>query len=342
MDTITHALSGALLARATEPRQTRAGMPERGPRAWIGALSAAFPDIDYLLNWVDPVVYLDLHRGPTHSLLWMPLWALLLSIVLRVLTRGRYSFLALFQVCILGIGIHIAGDVITVYGTRIWVPIQDAAVTLSTTFIIDLILTGIIVAGLVAGIRLNARRSARSALAVLIVYVTLQAWLHNQALDIAARYAKSLSDSSTVQYAIPQPLSPLHWKLVVVEGDLYHEAYLKLYGQPTAPAGDGWLRNILASYLPPEKLQWTKINRWGNDHRIAHTARKIFLLPALGSFRRFAVLPVLYRVDNDDCLWFTDLRFVIADMTPPFRYGLCQAQVTSEWTLRRLPRLERQ
>lgn len=317
-------------------------MLERAPRAWIGALSAAFPDIDYLLNWVDPVVYLDLHRGPTHSLLWMPLWALLLSTVLRVLTRGRYSFLALFQVCALGIAIHIAGDVITVYGTRIWVPVQDAAVTLSTTFIIDLIFTGIIVAGLVAGIRLNACNSARSALAVLIVYVTLQAWLHSKALDIAGRYADSLSDNSTVHYAIPQPLSPLHWKLVVVEGDRYHEAYVKLYGRPTPLAEGGWLRRIIASYLPPGELQWTRINRWGNDRGAEQIARKVFLLPGLDSFRRFAVLPVLYRVDNGDCVWFTDLRFVIADMTPPFRYGLCQAQVTSEWTLRRLPRLDKQ
>jgi len=312
------------------------------PRAWVGALSAAFPDIDYLLNWVDPVVYLDLHRGPTHSLLWMPLWALLLSIVLHVLTQRRYSFLALFQVCVLGISIHIMGDVITVYGTRIWVPVHDAAVTLSTTFIIDLIFTGIIVAGLLAGIRLNARRSARSALAILIVYVTLQAWLHSEAVDIARRYADTLPGNDTVHYAIPQPLSPLHWKLVVVEGDLYHEAYVKLYGQPIALAGDGWLRNILASYLPPGELQWTRINRWGNDRSTEQIARKVFLLPGLESFRRFAVLPVLYRADNGDCLWFTDLRFIIADMTPPFRYGLCQEQVTSEWTLRRLPRLEKQ
>ncbi len=342
MDTITHALSGALLARATEPGQSRPGMLERGPRAWIGALSAAFPDIDYLLNWVDPVVYLDLHRGPTHSLLWMPLWALLLSTVLRVFTRGRYSFLALLQICALGIAIHIAGDVITVYGTRIWMPVHDAAVTLSTTFIIDLIFTGIIVAGLLAGTRMDARHSARSALVLLIAYVTLQSWLHNEALDIAHRYADTQLGNDAPHYAIPQPLSPLHWKLVVVESDLYHEAYVKLYGRPTSLAEGGWLRRIQASYLPPGELQWTKIKRWGNDRRTEQTARRVFLLPELDSFRRFAVLPVLYRVDNGDCLWFTDLRFVIADLTPPFRYGLCHEQVTSEWTLRKLPRLDKQ
>ncbi|HJX11878.1 MAG TPA: metal-dependent hydrolase, partial [Candidatus Binatia bacterium] len=49
MDTITHALSGALLARATEPEEPRPDRLPRRARMWVGFLAAAFPDSDFAL-----------------------------------------------------------------------------------------------------------------------------------------------------------------------------------------------------------------------------------------------------------------------------------------------------
>jgi inner membrane protein len=61
--------------------------------------------------------------------------------------------------------------------------------------------------------------------------------------------------------------------------------------------------------------------------------------PQLDHFRRFAEFPVLYRVDSQgtrSCVWFTDLRYVLPYMTPPFRYGLCRAEQARAWSLDRL------
>jgi hypothetical protein len=53
VDTLTHALSGPLSPRATlgRPLQTPAG-----ERVRVAFLAAAFPDIDYLVSWIDPLV----------------------------------------------------------------------------------------------------------------------------------------------------------------------------------------------------------------------------------------------------------------------------------------------
>ena len=78
MDTLTHALSGALLARATEPKRPRPDQLPRRTRMWIGFIAAAFPDSDFVTRFIDPLTYLTTHRGITHSVIMLPLWSLLL------------------------------------------------------------------------------------------------------------------------------------------------------------------------------------------------------------------------------------------------------------------------
>ena len=74
-------------------------------RLLAGAVAGAFPDIDYMASWVDPMIYLTLwHRSITHSFLMLPLWALLLGTILSFVFRRRrewryLSVLAGFPCC---------------------------------------------------------------------------------------------------------------------------------------------------------------------------------------------------------------------------------------------------
>jgi len=79
MDTLTHALSGALLARATAPQQSDDKTLPLGRRLFVGFLAAAAPDLDFVISYIGPVEYLLHHRGATHSLILLPLWAFLLA-----------------------------------------------------------------------------------------------------------------------------------------------------------------------------------------------------------------------------------------------------------------------
>ena len=71
VDTLTHALSGALLARAMP---APAGAVAR--RVAAGFFACAAPDLDFVASFAGPVEYLLNHRGVTHSLLLMPAWAI--------------------------------------------------------------------------------------------------------------------------------------------------------------------------------------------------------------------------------------------------------------------------
>ncbi|MFN3565608.1 MAG: metal-dependent hydrolase [Burkholderiaceae bacterium] len=85
MDTLTHALSGALLARAlTRSAPVR---PDRTGERWfgvpvpvghafaVGFFAAAFPDADFALRLVSDLASLRGHRGVTHSIVLLPRWA---------------------------------------------------------------------------------------------------------------------------------------------------------------------------------------------------------------------------------------------------------------------------
>src|SRR5919106_4911233 len=119
MDTLTHALSGAVLARATAPRTPGPNQLSVRARVLAGAAAAAFPDIDFVLGYLSPVVYLEHHRGPTHSILLLPLWALVLAWACSRVSRDHFGPAPWFGVCVLGLAAHIAGDLITSFGTMI-------------------------------------------------------------------------------------------------------------------------------------------------------------------------------------------------------------------------------
>src|SRR5690606_33369408 len=105
MDTLTHALSGALLARATAGIEKPALPLAR--RVGIGFAVGAFPDIDVVASWISPLAYLYHHRGITHSLVMLPLWTILLSLILALLWRKGPGWKTYAPVVALSLAVHI-------------------------------------------------------------------------------------------------------------------------------------------------------------------------------------------------------------------------------------------
>ncbi len=337
MDTLTHALSGALLARATEPNNPRPDQLPRRTRMWVGFWAAAFPDSDFIARFIDPLAYLTTHRGITHSIVMLPLWAAVLALLFMLLVRGKYSWRAFVGVCALGIGVHIASDVITAFGTMIFAPLSDWRAQIPTTFIIDPYFTAIIVGGLVASTVWNAsRKPAVIGLLVLVSYVGFQAVLHHRAVRLGEAYAAGHHLQAARVEAIPQPFSPFNWMIVIAQKDAYEMAYVSLWRDavpPRPPADAAWLRRVYASYYPPAAALWKHVPRFGaaSETRLAEQA---WYSKALEPYRRFSLFPALYRVDrtkDGQCVWFNDLRFALAGRSMPFRYGACRHGVDTAW-----------
>ena len=166
--------SGAAIGEATLGKKAKARA------ALVGGVVASLPDLDVFYPFANQVSAFTWHRGITHSLLVLALVAPLVAWLLnrtRITSRGTARewrllvFLALLT--------HPLLDAFTVYGTQLLWPIPMPPVTWSTLFIIDPIVTLVLISGVV-GARLTDRwgkdSSTRICLSALCLMVTYVVW----------------------------------------------------------------------------------------------------------------------------------------------------------------------
>lgn len=336
MDTFTHALSGAIVGAsgASLPAERQRRLRER--MLW-GFLFAAFPDADFLLLFfTDTFTYLNEHRGYTHSVVMLPVWAVLLGALASRITRESFRSMALLAAA--AIAAHIAGDLITSWGTKLFKPLSDVPLAWPITFIIDPVFTGILLAGVIGVLWKRRRWPAMAAGAALLCWLSLQAVMHSQAEQFGREYAAQNGLKDAVVVALPQPLSPFRWKVVVAAGGNYHRSYVDLIaGEVPAEAGEdaGLIARLNAAYRPPEDAYWQVYPRWPADPAVRGLARAAWQQPEFEPYRRFALLPYVSEMKMNGkrlCVWSTDLRFTLPGREHPFEYAMCRDE-SGAWNL---------
>jgi inner membrane protein len=348
MDPITHALAGSLAAKVVTRYNTtdESSLPSRDPLI-IAAIAGIFPDIDYLSFWINPLIFIaDWHRSFTHSLLMAPLWGLLLTTIMVTMSpRLRESARSVYLYTIIGLLSHILLDILTVYGTEIFYPWSDMSVSLATTFIIDPYFTTIIVLTLLISLQLQTRLSAFIGTALLLVYISVQWQLKLSAIQITQDFgAEQITIDSKIT-ALPQPFSPLYWRVIVQRDQEYSTALLDISGFSeklfNSQAPNNWY-GLISAYKSRGNLYWQDYSLFDSDPDKAPTSLAVWQHDDMEKFRQFAEFPVLYRFDesgSETCVWFTDLRYLISTMMPTFRYGMCRETDDGSWQLYRLRRL---
>ena len=241
MDTLTHGLAGALLARSL-PSTGNEDLDRTLARreAWVGFLAAMFPDADVFVSPFSAEFYITQHRALTHSFVMLPVWIVALTALaaLRLspglgppgATARRAAVWRLGAVVALSLVSHILLDWITSWGTMLLSPLSWTRYMLDWTFIVDLALSGLLALGLV-GVRVvsrgsfpRSRNAARAGLLAAAAYVGLCAVRLGEAL----RLAGALGTESARRAAIPQPGSPDRWLLLSDDGPAVTAAFVDL------------------------------------------------------------------------------------------------------------------
>src|ERR1700686_1432474 len=153
MDTITHGIAGALIAKAVfKGDDLFASRPMNRERivTWSTMLGAIFPDSDVFRDIFsrDPMLVISWHRSITHSLICLPVFALLLAGLTRWVARCRKwdaaSFAVLSGIYAAGILSHILLDLVTSFGTMVWSPLKWSRPAWDLIFIVDFTFSGIL------------------------------------------------------------------------------------------------------------------------------------------------------------------------------------------------------
>ncbi len=170
-------------------------------------------------------------------------------------------------------------------------------------------------------------------------YVTLQAGLRQQALDLA----RTAVPAAARWAAFPQPFSPFNWKLIASSEAQHLQAHVNLAGHRTlVPAWQALrpLHDIATAFRPPVALEWQVRHRFGPHPELQPVAQTLWADERFAAFRRFATHPSLSAIEQEGggvtCVWFTDLRYDLPALPDTFRYGFCREGTEAQWQLFRL------
>ncbi|MCR4303344.1 MAG: metal-dependent hydrolase, partial [Gallionella sp.] len=184
MDLLTHGLLGGTLAQACSRKtETRAATT-------VGFLAALLADADALIqSSADPLLTLEYHRQFTHSLIFIPFGALLVSLILWLAFRKfvqPLGFRRIYLYALLGCATSGFLDACTSYGTHLLWPFTGERIAWSIIPIFDPLFFLILGAAMVTGLRRHRTLPARIGLLLAAAYLSA-GWLQHQRAEDAMR-----------------------------------------------------------------------------------------------------------------------------------------------------------
>ncbi|MFL6546716.1 MAG: metal-dependent hydrolase [Candidatus Udaeobacter sp.] len=235
MDNLTHSLTGFALARA--------GLDRLAPRATaLLILSANAPDVDIIALLQGRFRYFEVHRGYSHSVLSLPVLAVLSVLVIAAVFRQRLPWSKAWLLCSVGVLSHLVIDWTNNYGVRLLLPFTSRWFHLDLNSLYDVwILAALlfavawpVFARLVSseiGERPHLGRGpARFALAFFLLFDLGKALLHGRAIaQLDARLYDGLPPVRTA--AFPNPFNPFVWNGVVETEPAYLTVPMNVLGE---------------------------------------------------------------------------------------------------------------
>ena len=218
MDTITHGIAGALIGKAIfrgEDMFAPKAMNRARIITWSLMLGAIFPDCDVLRDFFsrDRLLIITWHRSITHSLVCLPIFALLLAALSRRFARWRKwddtpSLAAFAGIYVVGLLSHILLDLVTSFGTMIWSPLKWSRPAWDLVFIVDFTLTAILllpqmVAWVYQDPAHSKRRALRMSLGFALAPVLIAGIGQMVGAPISARYVLAAIVLFTAIFLLP-------------------------------------------------------------------------------------------------------------------------------------------
>jgi inner membrane protein len=217
MDTITHGLLGAAAAQALFAKQ----LPRSA--ALIGAVAGMAPDLDlFMSSGTDPVAGLLYHRQFTHSLIFIPVGALLIALLFLWMKPFRGARLAVYGSALVGYGLHGLLDACTSYGTLLFWPFSDRRIAWDVIAIVDPIFSVALLIGVLWTLIARQAGPARLAVCLALLYLGFGVWQQHRAIDVQQRLAAARGHAMSHSRVMPLPGSLVLWRAVYVAAGHIH------------------------------------------------------------------------------------------------------------------------
>lgn len=220
MDPLSQGVVGAVLAQSAAPKShTRIA-------TLVGAVAGMMADLDILIHSsTDPLLNLEYHRHFTHSLIFIPVGALVATFLFYPLLRRRAGFCTLYLYAFLGYATAGLLDACTGYGTRLLWPFSETRVAWNCIGIIDPLFTLTLV--FLAGVGFWKRRAdvGRLACVFALLYLMLGVVQRERATMVAIDLATERGHRIERITLRPTVLNLVLWRSIYFsQGNYYMDA----------------------------------------------------------------------------------------------------------------------
>ncbi|MBN9228489.1 MULTISPECIES: metal-dependent hydrolase [Legionella] len=214
MDPVTHAVLGAACSQAILYQHDK-------HNAWlVGGLAAMAPDLDvFIQESGNPMLFFLYHRYFTHSLLFIPVGALIITLLLLLFKRFRTHWKFTFLAALIGYSTHGLLDACTHYGTVLFWPFSTARVSWDIVSIIDPFVTIPLFLGVVATLVFDKRRPVIIALVLVSSFMLFHIVQHQRAMSAFRGELAKLRLNIKKVRVFPKLLSSTQWRGIALNTD---------------------------------------------------------------------------------------------------------------------------
>jgi inner membrane protein len=173
VDTVTHTLFGLGLYQAA--KKDEATKREKYALLFTTIVGSQIPDIDIVSQlWDQEGMYQMWHRGITHSIFLVPVWAILIYFFVMIFFKVKDR--SYFFIGMIAVSIHNTSDVFNAWGTGYLEPFSSIRLTLGTIPIIDFVIWAIFLVAFLLKYftRLATNKIFRYAWAAIALHVIIQ------------------------------------------------------------------------------------------------------------------------------------------------------------------------
>ncbi len=223
VDTITHTLFGLTLYGAVDKQNY--SKEQKRALLFTTLVGSQIPDSDVISRlWDTGGQYQMWHRGITHSIFMVPVWAFVLALLCYLFWRVKDR--RIFFMGLLAVFIHNTSDLFNAWGTGYLEPISTIRITFGTIPIVDFVIWAIILTGFIL-----AKKSKWSA-HLIYRYVWVAIVLHVAVQTSQGYIIYQETSPKYEQMALSASFLPWNYTVIGKNGNIVEISQVNLWSEP--------------------------------------------------------------------------------------------------------------
>ena len=256
MDSLTQIVLGAAVGEVVYGKRVGA------KAALWGAIGGTIPDLDVFCMFLfDPIHAKLVHRGFSHSLLFVALFTPVFGLLIHLITKQKFEFKSWMYLAFWSMVTHPLLDIFTNYGTQLFWPF-DLRIAFNSVFVVDPLYTVPFLFVLIWALCMKRTSRFRRKLNWFgIIYSTMYlVWglcVKQYLVTDANSFFQSKNIYPTRIEVGPMPLTSFYWSYIMEDQQNYYLSYRSLFSS----TADLEIDTIKKNKFLMEGLVWPK-----NEH----------------------------------------------------------------------------